>query len=439
MRRNIRRKKLFNTIEIILLFFICLFLSILVFGPKSVKLYGHDFDIRSTVIDLSSVAVVDLKELEEKLAKFPNLDSVLFGQRKITYEEKENLKNIYPNVAFQAIVTRNLYGEYFREDSSVLDLRTIDIDEKLIYYLEPFYNLNEVVLYGKNLSMDQMVALRQKYPEINFKWDIYLNTGTHIDSTVEFLDFSNEFFNTYDELVQTLIVLPNAKKVEMGRSQFTSDELGNLRELFPTKEINWTIQLGYWTLRTDDVAFSVLITGLFSYFPLTSEDIQVLKYCTKLQALDLGHQRITDLSVIGDYLTELRVLILADNKITDITPLSKLHHLHYLELFLNDITDLTPLANLNEMVDLNICYNPHLKNIYPIMNYGMLERLWLVNIPVSDEDFNILSNNYPEVVISRYGYGSTGGIWRTHQRYFDMIDMYHNNYIAPSFTMYDDK
>ena len=64
---------------------------------------------------------------------------------------------------------------------------------------------------------------------------------------------------------------------------------------------------------------------------MTSKDIQVLKYCTDLQALDLGHQRITDLSVIGNYLKDLRILILADNKVSDVSPLANLKHLHYLQ------------------------------------------------------------------------------------------------------------
>ena len=62
-------------------------------------------------------------------------------------------------------------------------------------------------------------------------------------------------------------------------------------------------------------------------------------------------------SIIGEYLTELRVLILADNCIWDISPLSNLKHLHYLELFLNRIYDLSPLRDLHELVDVNISYN----------------------------------------------------------------------------------
>ena len=47
----------------------------------------------------------------------------------------------------------------------------------------------------------------------------------------------------------------------------------------------------------------------YNYERLRSKDIQVLKYCTDLRCLDLGHQSIVDISVIGDYLPELRLLM----------------------------------------------------------------------------------------------------------------------------------
>ncbi|MBQ4224266.1 MAG: leucine-rich repeat domain-containing protein, partial [Prevotella sp.] len=44
------------------------------------------------------------------------------------------------------------------------------------------------------------------------------------------------------------------------------------------------------------------------------------RYCTKLKGLDLGHNAITDISFIEN-MPHLRVLILADNDLTDISPL----------------------------------------------------------------------------------------------------------------------
>ena len=224
----------------------------------------------------------------------------------------------------------------------------------------------------------------------------------------------------------------------MSNTNLTNEQLGALREQFPKVRIDWVVHLGKWSLRTDAVAFSVLIVQ-YDYKRMTSEDIQVLKYCTELQALDLGHQAIEDISVIGEYLPNLRVLILADNKIKDISPIAKLKHLHYLELFMNNITDSTPLASCKELVDVNISFNYHFSNVDGIMDLPLLERLWLISDNISAESYKKIRERYPNVNMVTTGSGSTNSGWRTHERYFAMIDMYRNNYISDSFLKYDNK
>ena len=166
----------------------------------------------------------------------------------------------------------------------------------------------------------------------------------------------------------------------------------------------------------------------------------MLKYCTDLRALDIGHQAVTDISVIGDYLPELRILILADNRISDLTPLSKLKHLHYLEFFVNRVSDLSPLAECRELVDLNISYNYRISDITPLLDLPLLERLWLESCPISDEKVDILRERYPNSKIIKYGKGSVDQGWRSHPRYRAMIEMYHKkNFISELFSRYDGK
>ena len=148
---------------------------------------------------------------------------------------------------------------------------------------------------------------------------------------------------------------------------------------------------------------------------------------------------MTDLSVIGEYLTELRVLILADNKITDLSPLANLKHLHYLEFFVNRVTDLSPLAECRELVDLNISYNYGIYDITPLLDLPLLERLWLESCPISDAKVDILREKYPNSKIVKYGKGSVDQGWRTHERYYNMIDMFHRDFLSWSFIKYDNK
>ena len=150
------------------------------------------------------------------------------------------------------------------------------------------------------------------------------------------------------------------------------DRLEEMSELFPDIEFGWTIRFGDHTIRTDCTAFSTL-HGEEGPFHGTA-DLCVLKYCTKLKALDFGHNKATDLSFLSG-LTELRVLILADNKITDISPLANLKKLEYLELFTNKVTDISPLSGLTHLMDLNLCLN-NIANITPLFTMPGLKRRW---------------------------------------------------------------
>ena len=60
-------------------------------------------------------------------------------------------------------------------------------------------------------------------------------------------------------------------------------------------------------------------------------------------------------------------------------------------------------------------------------------------LPISEEDVQRLRERYPNATIVNHGYGSVDQGWRTHDRYYAMIDMYHNNYLSELFSMYDGK
>ena len=355
----------------------------------------------------------------------------------ISYEDKKQFIKSFPNFKFRAKVYYDVYGKKVLEDDTVLDLSDIKVDEKLSDYLALLPNIKEINISEQKYTKDQMISLQKAYPDKKFIWTVEI-LGENVKCDIEELDFSNKKIDDLEDFKKSLSLLPNLKKLDMSNTNLTNEQLGALREQFPKVRIDWIVHLGKWSMRTDAVAFSVLIVH-YDYKRMTSDDIQVLKYCTELQALDLGHQSIEDISVIGEYLPNLRVLILADNKIKDISPLAKLKHLHYIELFMNDITDSTPLASCKELVDVNISFNYHFSNVDGIMDLPLLERLWLISDNISAESYKKIRERYPNVNMVTTGSGSTNSGWRTHERYFAMIDMYRNNYISDSFLKYDNK
>ena len=402
---------------------------------KTVILFSREFDKNIEVLDLSQEDINNDSEWPNKLKDFSNLKTVILGDNIIPIETKNNLEREYPKIHFDSIAIVNLYNQKIYDNAEIIDLSGKSVDSNIMDYLELFDNAVMVNLTNTNLTNREKIALREKFSNIKFVWDV-LVLDMNVDSSIEEIDLSNRTDVDINSLKESLSLLPELKILRMNNTNLTNEELGSIKDSFSNVKVIWTIKFGRWEISTDTVAFSTANTNVFPD-ALKSEDIEVLKYCTDLKALDLGHNRITDISVIGNYLKELRILILADNKISDITPLANLKNLHYLELFMNNVTDFSALSSLKNLVDVNLCFDK-IDDITPLLNLPKLERLWIVGCSV-DNQMALLKSTYPNAQIVNYGYGSTDSGWRTHERYYAYMDMFKKkNYISDLFTKYDE-
>ena len=386
-------------------------------------------------VDLSDLEIEKPDEIMSLLPYLTDLEQIDFGKNVIPHELKESIQTDSPDVEINAVCTYEVNGKTVREDTQTLDLSGYKNCEELPELLRLFPDAKTVDLTGANIPAEIQYELVEERPETSFKWAVDFG-GTQFDADCEEVDLSGTEGVSAEDVRKRIPLFNNLKRIDLTGCDATNEEMAKIREDFPDISVVWTLYMGKWSLKTDATAFSVLIYD-YKHTRLTSEDIEVLKYTTNLKALDLGHQAITDLSVIGDYLTELRVLILADNAVSNLAPLAKLKHLHYLELFVNWIYDISPLAELDELVDVNISYNYSISNIRPLLEQPMLERLWIESTNVSKEDVKLLEETYPRAKIVREGEGSVDQGWRTHYRYWAMMDMWFNDYISEAFTNYD--
>jgi internalin A len=99
---------------------------------------------------------------------------------------------------------------------------------------------------------------------------------------------------------------------------------------------------------------------------------QILSSMTEL---NLGHNRITDISFLGS-LTNLTTLYLNDNRITDFSFLGSLTNLTTLYLGCNHITDISFLGSLTNLTKLYLGYNP----ITDISSLGSLTNLTTLDL-----------------------------------------------------------
>ncbi len=404
-------------------------------APSYVTLQGVRYPSDTSELNLADTAV-SYEQLQSVLPYFSSLDRLYLGDMPLTVSMRDTLTTLRPGVTVEAKVVYPLYGGEYPENTTHLDLREVAVDGDLATHLSHFPSLTSVDLHGADLSVESKLALRQAFPHVLFGWTVDI-LGREIDSLTEELDLSGKTVRDLPAFRQAVSLLCGLKTLVMCDCGVSNEDMAALREEFPAVKVVWRVYMGEkWSLRTDAVTFSVLIR-VHDYTSMTSEDIQVLKYCTDLQALDLGHQAITDISVIGDYLPNLRVLILADNRITDISPLAKLKKLHYVELFVNKITNVSPLASCRELVDVNLSYNKELSDISCLLDLPMIERFWMEHTALSAKDEAALHTAYPQAKVVTVGEGSVDQGWRTHERYYAMRDMWRNNYISESFSKFD--
>ena len=217
-----------------------------------------------------------------------------------------------------------------------------------------------------------------------------LMAGSALAGTVTFGSISAEqnadYIDMGDQVVATnrladfiafLQEFPNLRKVDMFATQVNRTVVQKLEEALPGVQFGWTLQLMKYKnrhiVRTDAKVFSTLHGKCPNH---NDDDFLLLKYCTQLLALDLGHNYVSDLSFLRN-MPHLRVLILGENKtVKNIEVLGELKELEYLELFTCSLTDITPLTKLPNLIDLNLSNNK-VADWRPLKEMKQLKRLWI--------------------------------------------------------------
>lgn len=346
----------------------------------------------------------------------------------------------YPTISEITLFGRNYAQDITEFSLSSDELTGLEHDEiysDICKALKFFNSLKSVDLTAAGLELDEMTALKDIYPDIDFIWTVKL-CGKEVSSDETELDISGIEITDIEDFKKHIKALDNLNYIDMCDCGLTNEQMEQLKNDFPSIKFVWKVTLGLWTIRTDTVAFSTLKDGTITY-RLTNEDCKVLKYCTDMVALDLGHNKVTDLSFL-EYMPELKILILVDNWLTDtqspyLYDLSMLKYcpkLMYLEFFVGDVSDISVFDYLPNLVDLNISYNP-ISDVSHLLNFTKLERLYIEHTSLTEQDYELLKETYPDAYIVYYGEGSVDQGWREHERYFAMIDMFHNNYVNDLF------
>lgn len=343
----------------------------------------------------------------------------------VSVQEKATATPLYTPTP-SPVPTYTIGGQAVRADAEELVLTSAAELE----LLDGFIALKKVDCSAFTLDPHTADQARTAHPDTEFVFTLEA-FGLTISPETEKLDLHDLKDISISTVEETVRCMPAIQKVDMCGCGFSDDEMGRLFDLYPDVRFVWELNLRGRKLRTDAVGFSTLNPGKYtnensseSYKKavkaanskrLYTEDIQVLRYCPDLVALDLGHNYIDDLSVL-QYLPKLQILIIADNKITDISVFAQLPNLVYVEFFMNSVTDISPLADHEYLLDLNFCNNK-VADISPLLTMPKLERAWCAGNKFSRAEGKAMQEQLPDCIVDYTAKDDTADGWREHERY----------------------
>ena len=286
------------------------------------------------------------------------------------------------------------------------DYRITDESAEEILALAERSDLKHIDAVGCT-EYDALMKLRELLPDCEIDWEVEFQ-GVSYPSDTETLTVTD-----LEGLEDALRCLPALTQVDLLGSKARIDDLDRFHAIRPDVFYLWQFWIDGRLVRTDTRVYSSLLgveiryRDIDYYYP-------VVAYCPYLKALDLGHNGITDISLIGE-LKDLEVLILADNRIADLSPLGNLTNLVYLELFLNkEADDFSFLEKLTKLKDLNLCYCTQLDNLDFLEYLPDLDFLMVKRTAVPKEEFDAWKERLPDVKMVYFDGDpeSTGSGWR---------------------------
>lgn len=372
---------------------------------------------------------VDPETLVRDLHAFPNIREIDLLKSGWDSAEIESLKAAFPSMHVLCYV--QMKDSAIRSDTEILDLREFTqlTADDLIERLSHFTALKTVAL-PSDWTEDEAAKIKAAFSDVELI-GTFEAFGRTVDGGAEELDLSKVAIGSTDEVESLLKKTPFLKKLILCECGLTNEQMESLCNAHPEIKFVWTVEIGKRKLRTDAIGFSTKNPSKYTNpnssakynesvkkaVRLYEGDIDVLKYCTDLEALDLGHNYLTnnDLAVISG-LTKLKILILADNKITDISALSTLKDLEYIELFMNKVPDLSPLSELTNLRDVNVC-NMNVSDLTPLFALTNAKRLWYAMNPFNREQAKALKDALPDCVCNFTTRNETAEGWREDARY----------------------
>ena len=225
-------------------------------------------------------------------------------------------------------------------------------------------------------SLEEILQLEQENPYTLYDYDFEIY-GRCFNLLDDYLDLNHIPLEDNGELAALAVsAMPNLQAADFDSCGLSNERCAEIRDANPGKEIIWRVSFGNYSVRTN--VTKVLASKPSKGGTLYDDDVQVLKYCTKVRYLDLGHNdNIHDFSFVSS-MPELEIAVISMTGPSSLSPFANCPNLLYLEAGNCGLTDISPLASCTKLKHLNIGTNTGVSDISCIYGLDLL-RLWLGN------------------------------------------------------------
>jgi len=390
-----------------------------------IDLYGVQLLSGAAEIDLSRAQTDET--LEENLRLFDHLQQLTLGET-------------MPTEAARLRDSLQIPSLRYRYNGCLISAETIEIDlygapglnaAELDALLAAMPQLSTVVMNKPDEAMLTVMAKYEANVGFFYQAEAFGRTFSTSDRTLDLGDAVTDA--DVGELMALINRMPNLEELTMYESKLSQESMDLLFDSYPDIFFGWTFRMcdGRYVVRSDVTAFSTLL-GSPSHF-YTQKDFVQLRYCKNLLALDLGHNAITNIDFLYNF-PNLELLILADNQISDITPIASLKNLGYLEIFLNyDIKDYSPLAGL-PLTDLNIRCSRGVRQDLDVEDFlaiPTLKRFWASKGHLDAEEIELMREQMPDCEIVINNESATKDGWRENGIYPIIVRMFDTRQYEP--------
>lgn len=383
----------------------------------SVPIQGTFQDNTATELILDHLVASDIP----LLAYFPNLVSIN-ADNCTDYEAIFAMQAQYPQLSVSYLVT---IGDInYPSTAEELTVTDPSLDE-LSAGLSLLPSVHTVYLQGQLPANEQIVVLKEQFPEITFVWDFEV-LGVPTNSLATFLDLSRIVMRTTDELESMLPCFYDLQQVDMISCGIGNDAMEALNARHPGTKFVWRVAVsGVW-VRTDAKYFMPYKRGI-----KTIGDLSTLKYCHDMVCIDTGHFGVRSFGFV-EYMPNLRFLLLLDCYVQDLSSIASCTSLEFLELAQTPLSDYWLLTNLTNLKNLNLSATPYDEDrchavgradITPLYQMTWLDRLWFTRSNMKTDLRDTLKAALPDTIVTLYTGGCTTCGWRQSPNYYEHRDI----------------